>query len=176
MSYKFPKNQEDGKKIKLANGVTYVYDASKKSWEVLSTGAETESPETFTISSAGNNFYFYNVGNGSEPPYTNQFTCAQPSTRYNIEWHLYSMYDDRGAMVFVKDYVATPATVWEIYAASTNPELRVKTTIKNWQTSNRSDTRIMFNASGPSPSAYDGVNLAHGGKYCVFLSNLKKKK
>jgi hypothetical protein len=172
MSYTFPKNQEDGKKIKLANGVTYVYDASKKSWEIM-TPEQEEAPELFTLSSAGNNFYFIN--NGSEPPYTNQFTCAQTSTRYNIEWHIYNMFDNKGAMVWVRDYVATPATVWEIYAASTNPELRVKTTIKNWQTSNRSDTRIMFNASGPSPSAYDGVNLAHNGKYCVSLSKLRKK-
>ena len=173
MSYTFPKNQEDGKKIKLSNGVTYVYDASKKSWEVMSTGAETVSPETFTISSAGRSFYFYNT---AEPPYTSQFTCAQTSTRYNTEWHIYNLFDNKGDMVFIKDYVPTTATVWEIYSGSSNPELRVRTTIKNWQTSNRSDTRIMFNASGPSPSAYDGVNLAHGGKYCVSLSNLQKKK
>lgn len=172
MSYTFPKNQEDGKKIKLSNGVTYVYDASKKSWEVLSTGAETVSSETFTLSSVGRSFYFYNT---TEPPYSNQFTCAQTSTRYNIEWHLYNLFDNKGDMVFIKDYVPTTATVWEIYSGSSNPELRVKTTIKNWQTSNRSDTRIMFNASGPSPSAYDGVNLAHGGKYHVSLSKLRKK-
>lgn len=173
MSYTFPKNQEDGTEIELDNGVTYVYDASKKSWEVLSTGVETASSETFTISSAGNNFLFYN--STSNPPPTNMFTAPITSTRYNTEWHLYNMYDDRGATVYPRDYVATPATVWEVYANSTQPELRVRTTIKNWQTSNRNGSCIMFNASGPSPSVYDGVNLAHNGAYTVSLSKLKKK-
>ena len=170
MSYTFPKNQEDGTEIKLSNGVTYVYDASKKSWEVLSTGVETVSSELFTLSSVGRDFYFYN---NAEPPYTNQFCGAQASARNNIEWHIYNLFDNKGDMVFLKDYVPTTTTVWEIWYGY---NVRVITTIKNWQTSNRSDTRIMFNASGPKPTIADSATLANGGKYKVSLSNLKKKK
>ena len=168
MSYSFPKNQKDGTEIELANGVTYIYNDLKKTWEVLSSGFEP-AEELFTLSSAGNNFFW--------DPYvnTNQFTTADMTIATNNLWHLYNLKDDRGANAYVKDYLPTPDTVWEIWDRST---MRIKTSIKNWATSRKGASYIEFNCSGPKPTVAptsSSEQYRTNYPYQLLLTNLKKK-
>jgi hypothetical protein len=183
VSYSFPKNQQNGTEVELENGVIYVYNSTKKSWEITSPEPEESSGGLFTLSSAGNNFFW--------DPYvnTNQFTTAEMSIATNNLWHLYAemsiatnnlwhlynLKDDRGANAYVKDYLPTPDTVWEVWDKST---LRLKTSIKNWATSRKGSSYIEFNCSGIKPtvaptSASEQYRTNY--PYQLFLTNLKKK-
>ena len=165
MSYSFNKNQKDGTEIELENDVTYIYSDFKKTWEVLSTGIEpTEG--LFTLSSAGNTFVW-------DPyPNTNQFSTADMSMQVNNLYHLYNLKDNRGANVYVKDYLPTLDTVWEIWVGSS---LRVKTTIKNWATSRKGSNYIEFNVSGSLPTIGATDTFKTNYPYQLFLTNLRKK-
>ena len=165
MSYSFPKNQKDGTEIELANGVTYIYNDLKKTWDVLSSGFEP-AEELFTLSSAGNTFYW-------DPfPNTNQFSTADQSMHVNNLYHLYNLKDDRGRNVYVKDYLSTPDTVWEIWAGSS---IRVRTPIKNWATSRKGSSYIEFNVSGALPTIAASDQFRTNYPYQLILTNLKKK-
>ena len=165
MSYSFPKNQEDGTEIELENGATYIYNAAKKSWEVISAGVALTN-DLFTLSSAGNTFYW-------DPyPNTNQFSTADMSMNVNNLYHLYNLKDDRGANVYVKDYLSTPDTVWEIWAGSS---IRVRTPIKNWATSRKGSNYIEFNVSGSLPTIAASDQFRTNYPYQLILTNLRKK-
>ena len=166
MSYTFPKNQENGTEIELENGVTYVYNSAKKSWEITSPEPEESSGGLFTLSSAGNNFFWGSV------PGTNQFTSADQSMATNNLYHLYNLKDDKGANAYVKDYLPTLDTVWEVWNGSS---LRVRTTIKNWATSRKGQSYIEFNVSGPKPTVGASDQFRTNYPYQLFLTNLKKK-
>ena len=166
MSYSFPKNQANGTEIELENGVTYVYNSAKKSWEILSPEPEELSSTLFTLSSAGNNFFW--------DPYvnTNQFSTAAMSMNVNNLYHLYNLKDDRGANVYLKDYLPTPDTIWEIWK---NSSLRVRTPIKNWATSRKGSSYIEFNVSGSLPTIAASDQFRTNYPYQLILTNLRKK-
>lgn len=165
MSYSFPKNQEDGTEIELENGVTYRYNSVKKTWEILSVGIEPVEG-LYTLSSAGNNFFW--------DPYvnTNQFSTADMSMNVNNLYHLYNLKDDRGANVYLKDYLPTPDTIWEIWKGSS---LRVRTPIKNWATSRKGSSYIEFNVSGSLPTIAASDQFRTNYPYQLILTNLRKK-
>ena len=50
MSYSFPKNSEDGEEVSLDNGVTYRFNALKKSWEVLTYGSTSGGNSLHSVS------------------------------------------------------------------------------------------------------------------------------
>lgn len=165
MSYSFPKNQEDGTEIELENGATYRYNAAKKTWEVISAGVVSTN-DLFTLSSAGNNYFW--------DPYvnTNQFTTADMDMPVNNLYHLYNLKDDRGANVYLKDYLPTPDTVFEIWGYSV---LKVKTPIKNWATSRKGASYIEFNCSGVKNTIAASERFKTNYLYQLILTNLRKK-
>jgi predicted nucleic acid-binding protein len=62
--------------------------------------------------------------------------------------------------------------MFELYEGT---KLLVKTAIKDWKTSTRGNTAMMFNCSGYKPTVYDAVYLDTAKVYNVLVTNMVKK-
>jgi len=122
-----------------------------------------------TLHSAGNSFKF---NSSSNAPNDNYFTTVSSLTSSNKEWHFKNLYDVTGASIQCKNYEATTGSILEIWEGQT---LLVKTAIKDWKTSTRGNTSMMFNCAGYKPTVYGAVYLDTAKIYGIFLTNMKKK-
>ena len=122
-----------------------------------------------TLHSGGNTFKF---NSSSNAPNDNYFTTVSSLTSSNKEWHFKNLYDVTGASIQCKNYEATTGSILEIWEGQT---LLVKTAIKDWKTSTRGNTSMMFNCAGYKPTVYGAVYLDTNKIYGIFLTNMKKK-
>jgi hypothetical protein len=122
-----------------------------------------------TLHSGGNTFKF---NSSSNAPNDNYFTTVSSLTSSNKEWHFKNLWSPNGGSVLCKDYEATTGSILEIWEGT---KLLVKTSIKDWKTSTRGNTAMMFNCAGYKPTVYDAVYLDTAKVYSIFLTNMKKK-
>ena len=122
-----------------------------------------------TLHSGGNTFKF---NSSSNAPNDNYFTTVSSLTSSNKEWHFKNLWGTAGGSVLCKDYEATTGSILEIWEGT---KLLVKTSIKDWKTSTRGNTAMMFNCAGYKPTVYDAVYLDTAKVYSIFLTNMKKK-
>ena len=125
--------------------------------------------ELDTLHSGGNTFKFNSSSNAPNDGY---FTTVSSLTSSNKEWHIKKLWDSAGNAIQCKDYKATPGSMFELYEGT---KLLVKTAIKDWKTSTRGSTAMMFNCAGYKPTVYDAVYLDTAKVYSIFLTNMKKK-
>ena len=137
--------------------------------QIAAIPAPTESPTLYTLQTSGNSYTF---SNGLDAPSDTSFRTASTSLQYNKEFHFKKLYDHNGGNAFLKDYQATPSTMLEIYNRGV---LLLKTTIKNYRTSDRSATSVMFNVSGMAASVHNYSSLVNNSTYQVVLTNMEKK-
>jgi len=123
-----------------------------------------------TLATPGGGFSY--VSSSSSPPSMGQFSANDSSTANNTNWHFYNMYDNNNLSVMCKDYEKTDTTMLEIWNKGS---LRVRTTLKAWQTSSRSPTCMQAICSGGKPSTALGATLAGGSYYDIIITNLRKK-
>ena len=122
-----------------------------------------------TLQTSGNTFKF---NSSSNAPNDNYFTTVSSLTSSNKEWHFKNLWGTAGGSVLCKDYEATTGSILEIWEGT---KLLVKTSIKDWKTSTRGNTAMMFNCAGYKPTVYDAVYLDTAKVYSIFLTNMKKK-
>jgi hypothetical protein len=122
-----------------------------------------------TLHSGGNTFKW---NSSSNAPNDNYFTTVSSLTSSNKEWHFKNLWGTAGGSVLCKDYEATTGSILEIWEGT---KLLVKTSIKDWKTSTRGNTAMMFNCAGYKPTVYDAVYLDTAKVYSIFLTNMKKK-
>ena len=122
-----------------------------------------------TLHSGGNTFKF---NSSSNAPNDNYFTTVSSLTSSNKEWHFKNLWSATGGSVQCKEYEATTGSILEIWEGT---KLLVKTSIKDWKTSTRGNTAMMFNCAGYKPTVYDAVYLDTAKVYSIFLTNMKKK-
>ena len=122
-----------------------------------------------TLHSGGNTFKF---NSSSNAPNDNYFTTVSSLTSSNKEWHFKNLWDYTGGSIQCKNYQATVGSTFELWEGQT---LLVKTVIKDWKTSTRGNTSMMFNCAGYKPTIYGAVYLDTNKIYSVILTNMKKK-
>ena len=122
-----------------------------------------------TLHSGGNTFKW---NSSSNAPNDNYFTTVSSLTSSNKEWHFKNLWDTGGTSIQCKNYEATTGSILEIWEGTS---LLVKTSIRDWKTSTRGNTAMMFNCAGYKPTVYDAVYLDTAKVYSIFLTNMKKK-
>jgi hypothetical protein len=122
------------------------------------------------LASPGGGFQYLN--SASSPPSYNQFSANEGSTTSNKNWHFYNLYDNMNNSVMAKDYEKTDSTMLEIWNQGS---LRVRTTLRAWETSPRSANVIEAICSGPKPSTALGATLSGSSYYDIIITNLRKK-
>ena len=114
----------------------------------------------------------YLFDNGLGAPTDTSFRTESTSLQYNKRFHLKKLYESSGANAFLKDYEATPSTMFEIYNRGV---LQVRTSIKNFVDSDRGNNSMMFDASGSATSVHNYGTLTSSTAYQVVLTNMRKK-
>jgi len=147
--------------VKYKGAITDDYHIANKAY--------VDNSALHTLQSSGNS-YKYRAGSNS--PSDGQFSTITGSTSSNKEWHIKQLWDSSGASVQVKGYEATTGSMFEIWD---NTDLIIRTSIKDWQDSNRNSNCRMFSCSGYKPTVYKATNLSEGTNYNVILTNMKKK-
>ena len=125
--------------------------------------------ELYTLQTNGNSYLF---DNGLGAPTDTSFRTESTSLQYNKRFHLKKLYESSGANAFLKDYEATPSTMFEIYNRGV---LQVRTSIKNFVDSDRGNNSMMFDASGSATSVHNYGTLTSSTAYQVVLTNMRKK-
>ena len=122
-----------------------------------------------TLQTSGNSYLF---DNGLGAPTDNSFRTESTSLQYNKKFHFKKLYTSEGANAFLKDYKSTPSTMLEIYDRGV---LQVRTSIKNFVTSDRGNNSMMFDVSGTGASIHNYSSLTSNNSYQVVLTNMVKK-
>ena len=125
--------------------------------------------ELYTLQTSGNSYLF---DNGLGAPTDNSFRTESTSMQYNKTFHFKKLYESSGANAFLKDYEATPSSMFEIYDRGV---LQVRTSIKNFVDSDRGNSSMMFDVSGISASVHSYNSLTSSKAYQVILTNMRKK-
>ena len=121
-----------------------------------------------TLQTSGNSYLF---DNGLGAPTDTSFRTESTSLQYNKRFHFKKLYTSEGANAFLKDYKATPSTMLEIYDRGV---LQVRTSIKNFVTSDRGNNSMMFDVSGTGASVHNYSSLTSNKAYQVVLTNMVK--
>jgi len=121
-----------------------------------------------TLQTSGNSYLF---DNGLGAPTDNSFRTESTSLQYNKKFHFKKLYTSEGANAFLKDYKSTPSTMLEIYDRGV---LQVRTSIKNFVTSDRGNNSMMFDVSGTGASVHNYSSLTSNKAYQVVLTNKVK--
>ena len=124
--------------------------------------------ELYTLQTSGNSYLF---DNGLGAPTDNSFRTDSTSLQYNKKFHLKKLYEASGANAFLKDYEATPSSMFEIYDRGV---LQVRTSIKNFVSSDRGNNSMMFSVSGTGASVHNYSSLTSNKAYQVILTNMRK--
>ena len=121
-----------------------------------------------TLQTSGNSYLF---NNGLDAPNDTSFRSESTSLQYNKKFHLKKLYTSEGANAFLKDYKATPSTMFEIYERGV---LQLRTSIKNFIASDRGNNSMMFDVSGTSSTVHNYSSLVSNNSYQVILTNMVK--
>ena len=111
----------------------------------------------------------YRFSNGLDAPTDTSFRTESINVEYNTKYHFKKLWTSSGYDAFLKNYKPTLSTTLEIYLRGV---LMVKTTIKNYAASSRSNQSVMFDVSGSGPSVHNYGSLSSNSYYQIILTDM----